>query len=84
VNLFTVVSAQFLLFVLCPGTHWLLNVAPGILAADHEADLSRWVGGDRGVRVLGDGENLLAVFLELGDEFEVKPLVFGCGSRWKH
>lgn len=75
VNLFAVVSAQLLFLLLRPGSHWLLDIALSVLAANHEADLSRRIGWDGGVCVLGDGKDLLAVFLELGDELEVEPLV---------
>jgi hypothetical protein len=74
-DLLAVVSAQLLFLLLRPGSHWLLDVALSILAADHEADLSRWVGWDRGVCVFGDWEDLLAVFLELGNKLEMEPLV---------
>jgi hypothetical protein len=54
------------------------HVAVRVLAAHHEANLAGGVGGDRGVGVLGDREDLLAVLLELGDQGEMEPLVLGC------
>lgn len=70
-----VVPAELLLFLLGPRPERHLDVAVLVLAAHHEADLARWVGRDGGVRVLGDGEDLLAILLELGDELQVQPLV---------
>lgn len=52
-----------------------LHVAGGVLGADHEADLAGGIGGDGGVGVLDGREDLLAVLLELGDQWQVKPLV---------
>ena len=54
---------------------WVLQVAAGIFGADHEADLAGWVRGDGGVGVLDGWEDLLAVLLELGDQWQVEPLV---------
>lgn len=68
---------MLLFLLLGPGSYWLRDIAISVLAADHEANLSGWVGWDSGVCVLGDWEDLLAVFLELGDELEVEPLVLG-------
>lgn len=74
-NIRVVVSAQLLLLLLGPRPERHLDVGIGVLAAHHEADLARGVGWDGGVGVLSHRENLLAVFLELGDELEVEPLV---------
>jgi hypothetical protein len=54
------------------------EVAVGVLAADHEANLTGWVGWDGGVGVLDVREDLSAVTLELGDQVEVKPLALAC------
>ena len=78
VNVGVVVAAVLVLFLLAPAAQGLLDIAAGILAADHEADLTGGVGGNGGVSVLGDGEDFLAVSLELGDERQVKPLVLSC------
>ena len=75
-NLLAVVLAQLLLLLGGPGADGLLDVAGGVLAADHETNLTGWVGWNGGVGVLDVGEDLLAVLLELGDQWEVKPLVF--------
>lgn len=75
VDVRAVVSAELLLLLDCPAADWCLEIALGILAADHEADLAGWVGGDGGICVFDVGENLLAVFLELGDHCQVEPLV---------
>jgi hypothetical protein len=40
--------------------------------------LTGWVGGDGGVCVFYSWEDLLAVLLELGDQWKVKPLVLSC------
>lgn len=69
VNLLVVVPAEFLLFLGAPAAERLLDVSSGVFAADHEADLARGVGGDGGIGVLDHGKDLLAVFLELGDEW---------------
>jgi hypothetical protein len=78
VNLGIVVSAQLVLFLRSPLAQRLANIAVGILAADHEANLTRWVGGDGGVCVFDSWEDLLAVLLELGDQWKVEPLVLSC------
>ena len=78
VDLRVVVSAELVLLLGGPGPQGLLDVAARLLAADHEANLARGVRGDRGVRVLRDGEDLAALLLELGDERHVQPLVLSC------
>lgn len=77
-DLLVVVAAQTLLLLGGPGAERLLDVAGGVLAADHEADLAGGVGGDGGVGVLSDGEDLVAGLLQVSDEREVEPLVLGC------
>lgn len=72
-----IVSAQFVLFLRAPLAERLANIAVGILAADHEADLARWVGRDGGVGVFDGWEDLLAVLLQFGDQWKVEPLVLG-------
>lgn len=79
VDLLAVVSAQLLFLLLGPRAHWLFDIAISVLAADHKANLSGWVGRDGGVCVLSDWEDFFAVLLELGNELEVEPLVLG----WK-
>lgn len=81
VDLSVVVAALGLFLLGCPLAKRNTDIAVGILAADHEADLARRVGRDGGVGVLGDGEDFLAVFLELGDERQVEPLVLGYRKR---
>lgn len=77
-DLGVVVLALLVLLLGGPLAQGHLDVGVGVLAADHEANLARRVGGDGGVGVLGDGKDLLAVLLELGDEGQVQPLVLGC------
>jgi len=78
VDLRVVVLAQSALLLLGPGAQRDLDVAVGVFAADHEANLARRVGRDSSVGILGHREDLAAVLLELGDEREVEPLVLGC------
>jgi hypothetical protein len=40
--------------------------------------LTGWVGRDGGVCIFDGWEDLLAVFLELGDQWQMEPLVFSC------
>lgn len=81
VDLLTVIPAQLLLLLHTPAPQRLLEIALRVLAADHEADLAGGVRGDGGVGVLDGREDLEAGFAEVGDEFEVEPLVFGWRSR---
>lgn len=75
-DILVVVLVDLLFLFSVPASEWLLQVAVGILAANHESDLTRWVGWNSGVSIFNIWENLLAVSLELGDQWEVKPLVF--------
>ena len=77
-NLCIIVSAQLVLLLRGPLAQRLADVAVGILRADHEADLAGWVGGDGGVCVFDSWEDLLAVLLELSNQWKVKPLVLSC------
>ena len=77
VNLLVVVLAELVLLGRRPSARGLLEVAVGVLAAHHEADLTRGVGGDGRVGVFDVGEDSLAVLLELRDEGKVEPLVLG-------
>lgn len=80
-NISIIVSAQLLLFLWRKATDRLLDVSVGILAADHEADLARGIGGDSRVGVFDGREDFFAVFLQLGDKREVEPLVLSCFGR---
>lgn len=80
-DLRVVVSAQLLLLLGGPGPDGHLNVAVGVLAANHETNLSRGVGWDGSVGVLGYREDLLAVLLQVGDERQVEPLVLSYYER---
>jgi hypothetical protein len=77
VNVLVVVAAETLLLLTGPSADGLTDIAGGVLAADHEADLAGGVGGNCGVGVFGDGEDLLAGLLEVGDEGQMQPLVLG-------
>lgn len=76
-NIRVIVPAQTLLLLTRPRPNRLAHIALGVLAAHHESNLARRVGGDGGVGVFGDGEDLLAGLAQVGDEREVQPLVFG-------
>ena len=76
-DLLVVVLAKFLLFLSGESTEWFGDITVGILAADHEADLAGWIGGNGGVGIFYSREDLLAVLLKLGNQWEVEPLVFG-------
>ena len=78
VDILVVIAAETLLLLGRPLADGLANVAGSVLAADHEANLAGGVGGDGGVGVFGDGEDLLAGLLEVGDQRKVQPLVLGC------
>lgn len=73
-----VVSAKLVFLLRGEAAQRLGDIAVGVLAADHEADLAGWVGWDGGVGVFDRWEDLLAVLLELGDQWEVEPLVLSC------
>ena len=77
-NLSVVVTAKFILLISSPTANGLGNIAIGILAADHEANLPRWIGWNGSICVLNGWENLLAVLLQLGDQWKMEPLVFSC------
>lgn len=74
-DILAVVTAELLLLLTGPGAEGLAEVAVGVLAADHETDLAGGVGGDGGVGVLDNGEDLAASLLQVGDEGEVEPQV---------
>ena len=78
VDLLAVVLEKLVLLLGGPAANGLLDVDGAVLAADHEADLTGGVGGDGGPAVLGDGEDLLALLLEVGDHAHVEPGVLGC------
>jgi hypothetical protein len=80
VNLLSVVLAELVLLLGGPAAEGLLDVAVGVLAADHETNLARGVGGNGGVGVFDGGEDGLARLLEVGDKRQVQPLVLGYES----
>ena len=78
VNFGVVVPAELDLLLGRPLSQGCLDITASFLAADHEADLARGVGGNGGEAILSHGENFLAILLQLGDERKVKPLALGC------
>jgi len=78
VHLLAVVPENLVLLLGGPAANGLLDVDGAVLAAHHEADLAGGVGGDGGPAVLGDGEDFLALLLEVGDHAHVEPGVLGC------
>lgn len=76
-----VVAAQLLFLLWGPFAEWLAEIAIGVLAADHESNLTRWVGRNGGIGVLDVWEYFLAVLLKLGDQWEMEPLVLGYRKR---
>ena len=80
-NLAAVVFEELLLFLLTDRSQWLLDIAAAILGADHESDLTAWVGGDCGPAILSNWEDLLARLLEINNHTQVKPRVLGYGLR---
>jgi hypothetical protein len=81
VDLLVVVSAKLLLLLWGERAQRVGEVAGGILGADHEADLAGGVGWDGRVGVLDVREDLLAVLLELSDQWEMEPLVLSCRRK---
>ena len=77
-NRLIIVPTQLILLFGVPAAHGRRDVPVFVLAADHEADLARGVGGDGGVGVFDRGEDFFAGFFEVGDEGEVEPLVLRC------
>ena len=76
-DLLAVVPEDLVLLLGGPGADGLLDVGGAVLGADHEADLTGWVGGDGCVGVLDVGKDSLARLLEVGNDVEVQPLVLG-------
>ena len=79
-DLAVVVAEVGILELLGELADWLAKVGLWVLGADHETNLSSWVGGDGGESVLDDWEDLLAVLLDLLDEWKVKELVLALGG----
>lgn len=67
-DVLVIVSAQLILVLARPGADGFADVAVCGLAGDEEADLAGRIGGDGGVGVFDDGENLAHQLLEVGDE----------------
>jgi len=67
VDLFVVVSAQLLFLLHAPTPNWLLDIPISILATNHESDLTRRVGWNRGVCIFNGRENFSAGLLERRD-----------------
>lgn len=63
VNVLIVVSAKLFLFLDVPATQWVFDISLGVLAADHESDLSRGICWDCRVRELHRWEDLFTLLL---------------------
>jgi len=74
-DLLAIVFAQLFLFLCAPRPNRLPDITVGVLAADHEANLTGRIGRNGRVRILGDGEDFFAGLFQLRDEAEVQPLV---------
>jgi hypothetical protein len=72
-----VVAEQFLLLLYSEGTERGTRIALGILATNHETDLAGRIGGDGRICIFSDWEDLLAILLDFGDQWEVEELVLG-------
>ena len=81
VDVGVVVPAQLVFLLGSPAPQWRCEIAISVLAADHEADLAAGVSWNGSVGIFDVRENLLAVLLELGDQWEVDPLVLSWGGR---
>lgn len=77
VDVSIVVFAKLLFLFWTPLSHRLFQVAVGILAADHEADLTGRICRYGRVCIFDVREHLATIFLDLGNQRHVKPLVFG-------
>lgn len=73
-----VVSTQLLFLLDAPAPQRLRDIPIFVLAADHEADLTRRICGNSCVGILNGGKDLLAGFLQICDQGEVEPLIFRC------
>jgi len=71
VDLFIVVSAQLLLLLCAPTSDRLFDIPIGVLAADHESNLTGRIGRDSGVSVFDGWKDLEAGFLQRGDQGQV-------------
>ena len=76
-HVLVVVPAELVLFLAGPGAERLADVAGRVLGGDQEADLAGRIGGDGGVGVFDDGEDLTHELLQVGDHGKMEPLVFG-------
>jgi hypothetical protein len=77
VDICVVVSVDSIFLLWGPASEWLCNITGGVLAAHHEANLAGWVGWNGGVCVFSNWEDLLAILLKLGDQWQMEPLVLG-------
>ena len=80
-DLLVVVFAQLLLLLYRPRAQGLGEIPLRVTAANHEADLARWVGWNGSVGILDVGEDFSAVLLQVGDQGQVQPLVLGCDTQ---
>jgi hypothetical protein len=80
-DLLVVVSVELVFLLLGPGTQRFLDVGIWVLGADHEADLTGWIGWDGGVAILDGWEDSLAGLLDFLDDVHVKPDVLTLGGN---
>jgi len=80
VDLLVIVSALLGFLLGRPTPQRLLDVDLGVFAADHEANLARWICGDSGETVLGNWKDFTTRLLDVLDQVEVQPLIFGYAS----
>lgn len=73
-----VISAKLVLILRSPAPDGLAKVSLRVLTTDHEANLTGGIGGNGREGVFGHGKDLLAILSKLGDQVEMKPLVFAC------
>lgn len=84
-NIFTVVLAQLLFFLLRPAAQRFLHIPILILTTNHEPDLAAGVSGNGGIGIFDGRKDLLARGFELDDgefrricAFQMQPLAFRC------
>lgn len=70
-HLLAVVLEQLVLLGIVQSSQRLRHIAARILGAHHETNLAARVGGNRRPSILGNGEDRLAVLLQLLDDAQM-------------